>query len=66
MMSYSEPNCSESYSNKEKTNDSAANEQRGNDGVIEHTTSTATEQGSSRKRPFGEPRRVESYFIRQR
>ena len=65
-MSYSEPNCSESYSNKEKTNDSAANEQRGNDGVIEHTTSTATEQGNSRKRPFGEPRRVELYFIRQR
>ena len=64
MMRGNESNCSGSNSNKEKTDNSTAIEQKSDDGPSEHTTDIATEQRNSGKRLFEESQKIDSSFKR--
>ena len=64
-MSGNKSNCSESNSDKEKTDNSTAIEQKSNDSPSEHTIDITTEQGNSGKRLFHESQKVGSSFKRQ-
>ena len=65
-MSGNESNCSQSNSNKEKTDNSTAIEQKSDDGPSENTIDIATEQINSGKRLFEESQKIGSSFKRQR